>query len=87
MEKLVESLKKEVQRREEHNGSCSDVMEYILRAMAKRNGLKLHDSVSLKNIMSYVFKDVMSVEDLFHHTGVSRPVCPFPSSQSRKTCG
>lgn len=87
MEKLVESLKKEVQRRAEHNGSCGDVMEYILRAMAKRNGLKLHDSVSLKNIMSYVFKDVMSVEDLFHHTGVSWPVCPFPSSQSRKTCG
>lgn len=87
MEKLVESLKKEVQRRAEHNGSCGNVMEYILRAMAKCNGLKLHDSVSLKNIMSYVFKDVMSVEDLFHHTGVSRPVCPFPSSQSRKTCG
>lgn len=84
MEKLVESLKKEVQRRAEHNGSWVDVMEYILRAMAKRNGLKLHNSVSSKNIMSYVF---MSVEDLFHHTGVSRPVCPFPSSQSRKTCG
>ncbi|CAI5676649.1 uncharacterized protein LOC102079735 isoform X1 [Oreochromis niloticus] len=53
IDKLLESLKKEFQKKEDHDDSCSDdhLMESILREMAKRNGLIVDDTVSLKKIL------------------------------------
>ncbi|KAF3700650.1 hypothetical protein EXN66_Car016338 [Channa argus] len=53
IQKLMVTLKNEGERREKEVGSCSDgpaedyVTERILRALAKRAGLKLHKDVSL----------------------------------------
>ncbi|GLD50629.1 uncharacterized protein AKAME5_000380100 [Lates japonicus] len=68
IQKLMNTLKEEGEKREQETGnhlSSEDyVMERILRAMAKRSGLKLHDDVSLWTIMSSLSKYKISGKDI-----------------------
>ncbi|XP_018521312.1 uncharacterized protein LOC108876339 [Lates calcarifer] len=68
IQKLMNTLKEEGEKREQEAGnhlSSEDyVVERILRAMAKRSGLKLHDDISLWMIMSSLSKYTISGEDI-----------------------
>lgn len=70
IQKLMETLKKEGERREQQAGSRGNVapedyvVERILRAMAKRCGLVVHEDVSLLNMMSGLSTYALSGEDI-----------------------